>query len=796
MFILAYPIAVRTSSSSLPEEFYNGCGETKGCIGLSEGCVKEKSCKIAMSYMGVSKDGFEVQIFGERLEQNPLTYLGIGLSLDPKMKDDSIMACSFPEDDKSPRLEMYLAWKDGPKPVTATRLENSLLGLTNISGTAQDGWFMCSFHREANVTIPQFSADKPDLSFDMNSELYHILFARGEVDPEKDFIIKKHQSENRVVSNDKINLGEFNQFIVTNQFYFDCFKTKGCFGFPEGCAEQKNCEMAFSYSGVSETEYFVEIMTTHPEEYVAVAFSEDEFMGDDSALVCTTEKNTIERNWNKYHNSRVLENPQLDISEPFVSETDGILLCTATIQSRSTIASPFEDGTTSITLDLNEISYFIQMAKGPYVDNAVQKHTNQTVSTDKLNLAEFNNYFGASETYDGCFENGKGCFGIPIGCEDTKSCEVLFTFESSDQDDFDMTISGKVDGHQYLGAAISEGNNMGDNNAMICFGSNDNVDVVNTWNTKNPYGNIPLDDIHFGLTGIEGTLKDGYLTCKFKRQSNLNLPIPGGENKTVMYNLSTEKYYLLLAKGMYTANGNSIVIDRHDSQDKSAEAIDLSEGNRVRGNSKVLIKLHGSFMILAWFLLASVGTFTARYCKKDFEDKKLFGKDLWFPIHQVFMTATWVLGITAVIIIFVESGLSPLQGEQIKTNPHGLIGLIATILMFIQPFMALLRCDPTHKNRIVFNVAHALVGFSAMGLAFAAIILTTVDSFTKITLKHGVQIACITFLCYFGVAHILMNIRMFAKKEEQWRFRALPFHLFLAGCLVLTVTTITLICRS
>ncbi|TRY68796.1 hypothetical protein TCAL_09394 [Tigriopus californicus] len=796
IFILGYPITVRATNPSLSESFYNGCGETKGCIGSTEGCVEEESCTVAMSYMGVSKDSYMIEIYGERLEQSSLTFLGVGLSLDQAMKDDSIMACSFPEDDANPRMEMYLAWRQSPRPVTADRLENPTLGITAIEGIVQDGWFMCSFKREANLEIPQFGEGKPHLNFDLNSELYHILFARGEVDPEKEFVIKKHQKENRMVTPTAINLGEFNPFTETNQFYFDCFQTKGCFGFPEGCVERKNCDMAFSYSGWSEGQYSVEMMTVHPEEYVAVAFSEDNIMGDDSALVCVADRKVIERNWNKFHGSKILERPQQDITGISVSEVDGVVLCTAQIQSQSTISSPFEEGTSSINVDLNQISYYIQMAKGPYIEDEIQHHSNKTVSDAPINLADFNNYFGASEVYDGCFEDGKGCFGIPLNCEDTKSCEVLFTYESNDREEFDMTVSGKIDGDQYLAAAISVGNKMGDNNAMICYASNDKVDVMNSWNTKNPYSNVPLEDTHLGLSQITGTLDDGYLTCKFKRKSNLDIPVPSGEGNKINFNLATEKYFLMLAKGSYTTSTGSITIEEHDMKDKSAELIDLTEGNRVKGGSKLLIKLHGSLMVLAWIFLASVGTFTARYCKKDFGDKKVLGKDLWFPIHQVFMTSTWVIGISAVVIIFVESGVSPLGAEQIKANPHGLIGLLATILMFIQPFMALLRCGPTHQKRIIFNIAHSLVGFSALGLAFAAIVLTTVDSFTKINLQYGVQIACIVFLCYFGVAHILMNIRLFAKREEQWRYKALPFYIFLVGCLVLTITIISLICLS
>lgn len=76
------------------------------------------------------------------------------------------------------------------------------------------------------------------------------------------------------------------------------------------------------------------------------------------------------------------------------------------------------------------------------------------------------------------------------------------------------------------------------------------------------------------------------------------------------------------------------------------------------------------------------------------------------------MIATWALTIAAFVIIFVELG-----GWSQADNPHAILGTITTGLCFIQPFMALFRPGPTHKNRPVFNWVHWLVGNVAHLLA-------------------------------------------------------------------------------
>ena len=55
---------------------------------------------------------------------------------------------------------------------------------------------------------------------------------------------------------------------------------------------------------------------------------------------------------------------------------------------------------------------------------------------------------------------------------------------------------------------------------------------------------------------------------------------------------------------------------------KTGESVDLGDFSQVSGDKGTLIKLHASFMVLAWLLCANLGTFTARYCKDIFTVSK------------------------------------------------------------------------------------------------------------------------------------------------------------------------------
>lgn len=131
---------------------------------------------------------------------------------------------------------------------------------------------------------------------------------------------------------------------------------------------------------------------------------------------------------------------------------------------------------------------------------------------------------------------------------------------------------------------------------------------------------------------------------------------------------------------------------------------------------------------------------TCRYFKQTWVGSSLCGKDQWFAWHRTFMILTWSLTMAGFIIIFVEIG--GWSGEQ---NPHAILGTVTTFLCFIQPFGALFRPSPTHKNRPIFNWLHWLVGNLAHILASKRVFLF-VTSMTILTIFVSFC-SCHHFLC-------------------------------------------------
>ena len=163
------------------------------------------------------------------------------------------------------------------------------------------------------------------------------------------------------------------------------------------------------------------------------------------------------------------------------------------------------------------------------------------------------------------------------------------------------------------------------------------------WNTASPYWSDELADPHFGLTDISGSLTDGFYTCTFHRESVTNIPIPsmraGSSNKTY-FDLDNNQYFLLLALGPVSSSSGTIL--KHTTTSVTGHAVDLTSFSSVGADQATMIKLHASFMILAWLLCANFGTFFARYCKDIFQVKH----NAWLFLNMSFLSRiTRLLGL-------------------------------------------------------------------------------------------------------------------------------------------------------
>ncbi|XP_029708302.2 putative ferric-chelate reductase 1 homolog [Aedes albopictus] len=161
----------------------------------------------------------------------------------------------------------------------------------------------------------------------------------------------------------------------------------------------------------------------------------------------------------------------------------------------------------------------------------------------------------------------------------------------------------------------------------------------------------------------------------------------------------------------------------------------------------VLIKLHGTFMIIAWILFSSIGTTVARYFKKTWIAKQYFGGEAWFLHHRVYMFFTWLLTCCGFIIIFID-----MDGWQ--DHAHAVVGLITFILCFLQPIFGAAR--PPEDVRKIFRLVHVVSGHLAYVLAvinmFLAMSLTTAKMPEEMYGLFGAAVG------FNFVIHIVFNV--------------------------------------
>lgn len=119
-----------------------------------------------------------------------------------------------------------------------------------------------------------------------------------------------------------------------------------------------------------------------------------------------------------------------------------------------------------------------------------------------------------------------------------------------------------------------------------------------------------------------------------------------------VFDLVNNKYNLLIAAGSnvdckcYDFFGDPILwnlyfpitankVGYHDvGRLASAEAKLLSDVSEIAAASKILLRLHGAFMLAAWLGTASVGILLARYFRQTWVGSQVCGKDLWFAVSK------------------------------------------------------------------------------------------------------------------------------------------------------------------
>ena len=319
------------------------------------------------------------------------------------------------------------------------------------------------------------------------------------------------------------------------------------------------------------------------------------------------------------------------------------------------------------------------------------------------------------EDYQGCFVT-KGCFGLgPSDCEKNGNCQLLASYTPT-ANKFQILLRGAaISSNNYLAVGISNDAKMGDDLVLACDVTAKNM--IPAWNVGGGARNniIGLQGVDF--TNVNITSADGVSYCYFEVDSVMSVTPPNDDPKRD-FDLSDQRYHLLLALGPMQS-GN---LGQHTQRIASGSPVDFKSFEAIQAQSNILLRVHGALMVLAWMGAASAGMFFARYMKETWKEKKLMGKDIWFPFHQASMGFAFIVSVISFIIIISERG-NLFHMDTLKKNPHPVMGLITVLLAFINPMMAAFRPHPGTPLRPIFNWSHWFVGNAAWLFGIVSIFL-------------------------------------------------------------------------
>ncbi|KAL1497531.1 hypothetical protein ABEB36_008475 [Hypothenemus hampei] len=369
----------------------------------------------------------------------------------------------------------------------------------------------------------------------------------------------------------------------------------------------------------------------------------------------------------------------------------------------------------------------------------------------KQNSAEFDPF------YQGCSVT-KLCFGSPANCVESKNCKAAVAVTvAGDKYDFELKAESSA---VWVGVGLSEDDKMGDDSVVECVKRGNGIAAFMSYTNGNPnYGAPRLPNPQLGIQLLNSSIQDGAIYCRVRRDA---LTIVNGK----AFDLIGKKYNLLIAAGSSLKQSS---VGFHDlTYLASAQSQALADVSALAAKSKLLIRLHGCFMIAAWLGTASVGILLARYYRQTWMGRQILGKDVWFAWHRIFMLLTWALTIAAFVLIFVE--LKAWSGER---NPHAILGTITTILCFIQPIGAYFRPHPGTAKRPIFNWLHWSIGNAAHILAIVTLFFAV--KLTKAELPDFVDWILVAYVVLHVISHLILSLmNCIADRSSERRVTSFP----------------------
>ena len=173
----------------------------------------------------------------------------------------------------------------------------------------------------------------------------------------------------------------------------------GCIGFSSGCIDKKDCKIFAAYQTQKDSRDVIFKLhgTTEIDEYISLAISSDDKMGNDGAFFChssATINPGVSVSWNyDTYDSQVIASYHMDnfFENPSISYKNGVLECEFTLRKETRIPKP--NAAKGVNYDLSQ-PYFIHLAKGPIkiktIDNkrtaVLEYHTNRMSTSEQILL--------------------------------------------------------------------------------------------------------------------------------------------------------------------------------------------------------------------------------------------------------------------------------------------------------------------------------------------------------------------------------------------------------------------------
>lgn len=345
-----------------------------------------------------------------------------------------------------------------------------------------------------------------------------------------------------------------------------------------------------------------------------------------------------------------------------------------------------------------------------------------------------------------CLNREKLCFGLPANCINSQGqdeCKMLVrlapTVNSNGIEVELFAEDSLVEGaSRWFALGISDDKQMGDDLVAYCIHySNGTVDIGEAYNE----GQEPVRIEEKFITNKKGNRDDGWLKCSWRHKGRVRV-----KGKT--FDVIRTPYHLLLAHG--PTEGEPMWLGYHRERLASNEATKLLLVNQVVSASTALddlVKFHASLMLIAWLGFVSVSIMIARHYKDSWKNQTVWGVKIWFALHRGLMICALLFVALGMTSIFLHAGWR-------VNGLHQYLGILANILMLIQPIGALLRPSPDSPKRELFNWIHWTFGNLAHILAISAVFFVVKMTSLKVTS------AFLWVMVIYVVVHVLVHIIM------------------------------------